>query len=72
MKPELKEEFDRIISEKDEAAARKFLQDNYTELPETWREGLAWAYFEEAADYAAREADSLADIQAQSLAALEA
>ncbi|MEN9561143.1 MAG: hypothetical protein RIQ56_416 [Candidatus Parcubacteria bacterium] len=71
MAPVLKKEFERIIGERDEKAARRFLQDHYLELPEKWREGLAWAYFEEASDYAAREAASLAAIQRSALQALD-
>jgi len=56
---ELQTKLDGYLMIGDEKSARKFINDHYLDLPNEWQEKLAWAFVDEAAAYAEREAASL-------------
>ena len=71
-KQEFQTKIDEFLVAEDEVAARKFILDNYLELPADMQENLAWAFLDDAAAYAERESRVLATIQEAAVDALEA
>jgi hypothetical protein len=70
-KKEFQSQIDFFLQNGDEAGARKFVSDNYLDLPADMQEHFAWAFLDEAATYAARESVALARIQQAALDSLD-